>query len=108
MSKIPIETTTIRPESFVSAQSRYLNQNVIYYGENRFITFDTYIKKPYEADGDEQVMVITKGVEYRPDLVSFDLYGFPDAWWRILEANSIKDVFEFVAGKTIMIPKIGG
>lgn len=103
----PIQPTNRRPESFVSAQSRYLNQNVIYYGETKFITFDTYIKKPYKTDGDEKVMMITKGVEYRPDLVSFDVYGFPDAWWRILEANSIKDVFDFIAGKTIIIPKIG-
>ena len=103
----PIEITNKRPQSFVSAQSRYLEQNVIYYGEQKFITFDTYIKTPYEPDGNESVMVITKGVEYRPDLVSFDVYGFPDAWWKILEANSIKDVFDFVAGKTIIIPKIG-
>ena len=108
MSTIPIEITRKRPQSFVSAQSRYLNQKVIYYGESRFITFDTYLRKPYEPDGKEKVMMISKGVEYRPDLVSFDVYGFPDAWWRILEANSIKDVFDFVAGKTIIIPKIGG
>ena len=104
---IPIEITNKRPESFVSGQSRYLNQNVIYYGEQKYITFDTYIRKPYQNDGNEKVMVITKGVEYRPDLVSFDVYGFPDAWWKILEANSMNDVFDFVAGKTIMIPKIG-
>lgn len=107
MTTIPVEVSSSRPDQFVSPTSRYITQNVVYYGENRLITFDTYLRRPYEPQGDENVMVITKGVEYRPDLVSFDVYGYPDAWWRILEANSMKDVFEFVAGKTIMIPKIG-
>lgn len=100
----PIELTTIRPEAIMSGGSRYLKQNVIYYGERRFLTFDTYLRQPYIPDGGEQVMVITKGIEYRPDLVSYDVYGFPDAWWMILEANKMKDVFEFKAGRTIILP----
>jgi len=99
-----IEYTTIPPQSLVTAASRYKQQNVIYYGERKFITFDTYIRRPYTLNGDESVMVIKKGVEYRPDLVSFDVYGFPDNWWRILEANKMKDIWDFKAGKTIILP----
>jgi len=104
MADIPIEIANIRTETIVAPQSRYTKQNVIYYGENRFLTFDTYLRVPYVPEGNEQVMLVSKGVEYRPDLVSFDVYGFPDAWWNILEANGMKDVFEFKAGRTIMIP----
>lgn len=107
MAKIVIEKSNIRTDSFVSSQSRYIKQNVIYYGENKFLTFDTYIRTPYILNGNEKIMLIKKGVEYRPDLVSFDVYGFPDAWWKILEANKMKDVFDFKAGKTILIPNRG-
>lgn len=104
LANTPIEFTNVTPETLVAPQSRYLKQNVIYYGEQRFLTFDTYIRTPYEPTGKERVMLITKGNEYRPDLVSFDVYGFPDSWWLILEANGMKDIFEFVAGRTIILP----
>ena len=100
----PIKISSIRPNQVVSAGSRYLSQNVIYYGEQNLITFDTYIRSTYVPTGKEKVMLVTKGVEYRPDLVSYDVYGFVDNWWRILEANGIKDIWDFKAGITIMLP----
>lgn len=100
----PLIPTNIPAKNVVAPGSRYLDQNVIYYGENKLITFDTYIRKKYVPRGNERVMLISKGVEYRPDLVSFDIYGFPDNWWRIMEANGMKDIFEFKAGKTIILP----
>jgi hypothetical protein len=103
---IPIVFTKIRPERMVSGFSRYVNQNIIYYGEQKFLTFDIYIRKMYKPTGKEKIMVITKGVEYRPDLVSYDVYGIPDAWWRILQANGMKDVWEFKTGVTIRIPEM--
>lgn len=99
-----IEYSNIPASRLVTPSSRYRQQNVIYYGERRLITFDTYVRKPYAPNGREKVMVIKKGIEYRPDLVSYDIYGFPDNWWRILEANKMKDVWEFKAGKTIILP----
>jgi hypothetical protein len=103
-----IEPTNIMVGQVAAVGSRYRSgQNVIYYGDQRFITYDLYIRTPYEKTGTEQVMVISKGVEYRPDLVSFDFYGFGDNWWRILEANGIQDILEFKAGKTILLPEAG-
>jgi hypothetical protein len=102
----PIEISNTTPQDVVSAGSRYITQNVIYYGEQRFLTFDLYIRKPYEKTEQEDILVITKGVEYRPDLVSQDYYGFPDNWWRILEANNMKDIYDFKAGVTIILPEI--
>lgn len=102
----PIELTNVRTDRIVAPNSRYRNQNVIYYGEQRLITFDTYLRKKYVPTGDERVMVISKGVEYRPDLVSFEMYGGPDFWWQILEANGMKDIWEFKGGRTIFLPSI--
>lgn len=103
---VPIEVTTIRAETMVTGSSRYATRNVIYYGEQKFITFDTYIRTKYEPNGKEKIMVINKGVEYRPDLVSFDFYGNVAYWWKIMEANSISDVYDFKAGRTILLPDL--
>ena len=101
---VPIEYPPITATSVVTPGSRYRDQTVIYYGERRFLTFATYVRKPYVPSGSERVMVVTKGLEYRPDLASHDFYGFPDNWWRILEANGMSDVYEFKAGKTVILP----
>lgn len=45
---------------------------------------------------------------YRPDLLSFDLYGNQKFWWVFAVRNMdvIKDpVFDFVAGTTIRLPQ---
>lgn len=99
-----IETSNIQTRNVLAPNSRYMKQNIIYYGEKRIITFDTYIREDYKSNGKEKVMLITKGVEYRPDLVSYDFYGFVDNWWRILEVNGMKDIYDFKAGKTIILP----
>lgn len=102
---IPIEFATIRAKDITAVGSRYRQSDVLYYGEQKFVTFTTYKRVAYKPNGQERVMMITKGVEFRPDLVSFDMYGFPDAWWRILEANGMRDVFDFKAGRTILLPQ---
>jgi len=99
-----IEISRTKADQLVTPFSRYLNQDVIIYGEAKFVTFNIYKRVEFIPDGSEKSMLITKGVEYRPDLVSFDIYGIVDFWWRILEANNIKDVFDFISGRTIILP----
>lgn len=83
-----------------------MSSPVIYYGDQKRLTFETYIRKPYTIQGNEKIMVITKGAEYRPDLIAYEFYGFPDIWWKILEANKMKDIWEFKAGRTILLPNL--
>lgn len=99
-----IEVTTIAPTRFVPPTSRYADATVIYYSEKKKITYSTYKKHSFTTNDNDQFMLLTKGVEYRPDLVSFDLFGTCDFWWRIMEANGMKDILEFKAGVTIRIP----
>lgn len=100
ISRAPIASTKI-----VSGFSRYKKQTPIYYGEQKILTFDTYIRVPYVRTGDEKVMLITKGVEYRPDLIAYDVYGVPEAWWKIMEVNNIFDIYDFKVGRTVFLPK---
>ena len=102
----PIEESQITAVEIVSHGSRYRESKVIYYGEKRFVTFEMYIRKEYLPTGHENIAVISKGIEYRPDLASYEYYGYPDNWWRILEANKMKDVWEFKAGTTIILPDV--
>lgn len=100
-----IEFTTTNATEFVTRLSRYADSRVVYYSDNRVITFETYKRKKFSPSARDQVTVITPGMEYRPDLVSFDKYGLPDFWWKILEANEMKDVTDFKAGRTIVLPE---
>lgn len=100
-----IEFTNTRPTEFVPRLSRYSESRVIYYSDARITTFETYKRKKFSPSSKDQVTVITPGMEYRPDLMSYDKYGIPDFWWKIMEANKIKDVMDFKAGRTIVLPE---
>lgn len=99
-----IEVANMKASKFVTPTSRYIDSTVYYYTENKFITFETYKRKPIATSPTDKYMVITKSREYRPDLVSNAVYGTVDFWWKILEANSMKDILEFKAGVTIRLP----
>jgi len=98
------ERTSIQPSKFVGVSSRYAESEVVYYTENKLLTFKTYKKKSYTPSANDKYTVITKGYEYRPDLLSNQAYGTPDFWWKILEVNGMKDIFEFRSGENIVIP----
>lgn len=98
------ETTKIRPETFVPATSRYFSSTVVYYTEKKKLTFGTYRRTPHATSDRDRFTTITKGYEYRPDLVSFDAYGTTDFWWKIMEANDIKDILDFSVGRTVRLP----
>jgi len=103
-------TIQITPANFanqaISAGSRYAKSKAIYYGEQKTLTFETYLKTEYIPTGKENITIISKGVEYRPDLVSYDYYGHVDNWWKIMEANGMKDIWDFKAGTTIILPDV--
>lgn len=99
-----ITLANIKPISLIGKTSRYINQNVIYWGDNKILTFNTYKRTSFPfADGDK-FTILTKTQEFRPDLVSLDFYGIPNFWWSVMEANGIKDILDFRAGLNIRLP----
>lgn len=100
-----IEYTNLRSTDFVTTVSRYSRSKILYYSEEKIITFETYKRKKIKESKFDQVAVIPPGMEYRPDLVSKEKYGIPDFWWKIMEANNMKDILEFKSGKTIVLPE---
>lgn len=102
---VKIQRSSTLARDLVSGLSRYVGSEVIYYGENRLTTFALYNRGDgYTRTGNERVLVLTKGNEYRPDLVAFDFYGSVDFWWVIMEANNIYDIWDFKTGRTIFLP----
>jgi len=100
----PVEKSNTPTKSLVSNTSRYLNSNVLLYGDNKVMTFETYKKQPIQENQDDRYAIVTAGEEFRPDRTSFRAYNTPDYWWRIMEANNIKDVFDYKSGLNIRLP----
>ena len=51
--------------------------------------------------------VVPVGMDGRPDLISYDVYGTTSYWWLVCASNNIIDPFEELkAGKTIKLPII--
>lgn len=109
-----IEETSIKAQRFVPVTSRYSSSEVIYYTDKKLLTFKTYKKgqsretpvSPANTSYSTKYYVISPGTEYRPDLVSYKVYGTPDFWWRIMEQNNIKDVYDFKAGRNLILPNV--
>jgi len=98
------EATEMSGRKFVSVTSRYIDSPVIYYSENKFLTFPIYKKQIYEFSDKDKFYSVTPGTQYRPDLISYEFYGTPDFWWKIMQVNDIKDVFEIRTGMTLRLP----
>jgi len=100
-----IEFTEFSPvDGFVASSSRYAKARIVYYGEARKIAFATYRKRSYPFSKSDKFTVVPPGMEFRPDMMSTQVYGVPDYWWRILEANDMKDIYEFKSGAIIRLP----
>jgi hypothetical protein len=82
--------------------------------------FNTRIKQDYldvlsirtvAAEPDDFLYAIEPQYTYRPDLLSYDLYGTPRLWWVFAQRNLdvIQDpIFDIRAGVEIYIPKRSG
>jgi len=54
-----------------------------------------------------KVTIIPAGLEGRPDLLSYAVYGTSKYWWVICEANRVVDPFEeLYSGRQIHIPTL--
>jgi hypothetical protein len=60
------------------------------------------------ADDDDYLYEVEAQYNFRPDLLSYDLYGTPKLWWVFAQRNLdiLKDpVFDFKSGVKIFLPK---
>jgi len=97
-------STKLSAASYVPFTSRYRSSSVVFYGEDRKVTFTTYKRPTMQESETDTFLTITRAFEFRPDLVSYRAYGTPDYWWKLLQFNKIYDIFGFKAGTNIRIP----
>lgn len=95
----------ISAKRFVDFSSRYIKSKVLYYGDNNKVTFETYKRKDIVFSESDKFIQINSSTEYRPDIVSYVAYGIPELWWYVMQANNIKDIYEFKSGITLRIPR---
>ena len=101
-----IEETDIDPKSFFIVASRYADSKIIYYTDLKRLTLETYKRKSIGVTTNDKFMIVGPGYEYRPDLISVKVYGLPDFWWRIMEANNISDIYDLKTGVNLRIPSL--
>lgn len=69
----------------------------------------SYFKiRPVSAESDDYLYKIDPQYNYRPDLLSYDLYGTTKLWWVFTQRNLdvLRDpIFDFKTGTYIYIPK---
>lgn len=100
-----IEPANIKASNFVTPTSRYYSSQVIYYSEKHLVAFETYKRPALEVGADDRFMVIPASRQYRPDLVSYQVYGDVDFWWKIMEINQMSDILQFKTGANIRLPR---
>lgn len=80
-----------------------------YFTTDRFGNYlDILTKRSIPRNKDDIIFEINPVYEYRPDLLSYDLYGTSELWWVFIlrNPNQLNDpVWDFVSGKKIFIPK---
>ena len=71
-------------------------------------SLDVLNHRTLTAELDDQTYTIERTYAYRPDLLSYDLYGTPRLWWVFAQRNpdQLEDpIYDFKPGVTIQLPK---
>ena len=70
---------------------------------------DVMVNRPIPKEDDDLTFTINQTYQYRPDLLSYDLYQTPTLWWVFYQRNPNTlqaPPLDFTVGKTIFLPKI--
>jgi hypothetical protein len=91
------------------AQTKY-SASSPYYQTKSFGKFlDVMVNRPITKLPDDVLYEIDSVYEYRPDLLSADLYGTSSLWWVFAQRNPnvlVDPLLDFLAGTRIYIPKL--
>lgn len=89
--------------------AKYSTTSPYYTTRENSISLDFFVPRAITAQDNDVDYTIDRIYAYRPDLLSYDLYGTPRLWWVFSQRNpdEIEDpVYDFEPGKTIKLPKL--
>tara|TARA_A100001011_G_C14053449_1_gene732893 strand:- start:420 stop:719 length:300 start_codon:yes stop_codon:yes gene_type:complete len=72
------------------------------------VNLGIFVPRTITSEDDDQSYTIERTYAYRPDLLSYDLYGTPRLWWVFAQRNpdQLEDpIYDFKPGVTIQLPK---
>lgn len=73
------------------------------------LSLDFFQPRTITAQDDDTIYTIDRTYAYRPDLLSYDLYGTPRLWWVFSQRNpdQLEDpIYDFAPGVSIKLPKL--
>ena len=88
--------------------AKYSNTSQYFETEQIANFLDVLNPRTITAEDDDQSYTIERTYAYRPDLLSYDLYGTPRLWWVFAQRNpdQIEDpIYDFKPGVTVQLPK---
>lgn len=91
-----------------SENSRYRGSTITSVDTEEGLQNYTILKLPIEVpetDSDFYVEVDSTN-EYRPDMLSFQVYGTPDYGWAIMEVNTLRSFRDLKLRRRLRIPPL--
>lgn len=89
--------------------AEYNNTSPYFATPENEISLDFFVPRSITAEDDDVSYTIDRIYSFRPDLLSYDLYGTPRLWWVFAQRNpdEIEDpIYDFEPGVTIQLPKL--
>jgi hypothetical protein len=88
--------------------SRYRNSTITSVSTDEGLQNYTILKLPIvvpETDGDYYIEIDSSN-EFRPDMLSFQVYGTPDFGWAIMEVNTLRSFKDLYMRNRLRIPPL--
>lgn len=88
--------------------NRYKKKFLIEVNEPKNVQLSFFRKSDMTLDiqDSDSFFYIDAKYAYRPDLISYNIYGSPLYYWAILAANNMKSFWDMEPGLTIRIPDL--
>lgn len=99
--------TNVNTDKSNSTLSRYKNKRVLTLFDKT--TFIEFIRKSMiytDKSANDQYYFIEAGKKFRPDLISYELYGTPIFYWIILSDNDLVSSLQVKTNLTLRVPEL--
>lgn len=89
-------------------ESRYRGSTITSVETSEGLQNYTILKLPIEVPETpfDKFVIIDSTNEFRPDMLSFQVYGTPDYGWAIMELNTVRSFKDLTNGVRLRIPPI--